>query len=237
MSDNEDFNPLTNGGSGRAKRTRQMMEQELITLRNLIVKGGRPFQICSIMKISYSQYLRYMDRLAEQDKRILQDDKRARNAAVVEMSVLKDRLTDCIRKCNEIISDPNESTALKLDTIKILAELSVGTAKIGMQGPTIVRQMSPFVADLALGRKSPDALRPQTELPPLDKPAVEILQAKSGEERLAEVLRKRTREAIVQNPSVDPEPDDGREFDDLDGDDTVTEEGAYDAMKDKEGTG
>lgn len=129
-----------------------MIETQLNNLRRLIAAGATASDIRDTLNLTTPQYEKYLKRLADQDRRILEQDEKARDSMYVELTALKDRLLGTIRRCTTITNTMDIPPSVRLEAEKIICEASLAVAKLSFEGPAIIREMPKDIKRIAAGK-------------------------------------------------------------------------------------
>lgn len=146
MSDNNDDQSGTNNGNGKEEmsaekaRHQYVAEMELAAFAELYFARLNEEQICKALKIHRSTYYRYLNKLADQQRELL--DTRISDSTYAEIANLRNNMRFVEQEMKRIMLNQSSDDAAKIEAAHMLCKVSWASVKMHTQGSIrTVREM------------------------------------------------------------------------------------------------
>ena len=118
------------------RKTKEQLQVELNSIRELRRKPKTDIEIMSELKIPYSTYYWYLKQIREEDKKYI--DTEMKESISHEVRNLQDKLIILEQQANKVLDSEKTSTRDKLESIRLIKELSSDRVKLLIEGPEVL---------------------------------------------------------------------------------------------------
>jgi hypothetical protein len=119
------------------RNTRQMLAVKLNSIRNMMLNGANNAEIMAAMNIPQRTFYRYMDKIYQEDR--IELAKRNKETLATHLSLLRERLMQSIRNCQNMAQDPGVPAKARIDAERLKIDASIAIARLEREGTTITQ--------------------------------------------------------------------------------------------------
>ena len=121
----------------RIRKTREQLTLKLTSIRNMMLDGATNTKIMSALNIPQRTFYRYMDKIYQEDR--IELAKKNKQTLATHILLLRERLLQSIRNCQNIALDPKVSARDRIEAERLKLETSIAIVKLEVEGTTITQ--------------------------------------------------------------------------------------------------
>ena len=121
----------------KIRNTREQLTVKLTSIRNMMLDGATNTKIMSTLNIPQRTFYRYMDKIYQEDR--IELAKKNRETLATHILLLRERLMQSIRNCQNIALDPKVSAKDRIQAERLKLETSIAIVKLEVERTTITQ--------------------------------------------------------------------------------------------------
>jgi hypothetical protein len=121
----------------KIRNTREQLTVKLTSIRSMMLDGATNTKIMSTLNIPQRTFYRYMDKIYQEDR--IELAKKNTETLATHILLLRERLMQSIRNCQNIALDPKVSAKDRIEAERLKLETSIAIVKLEVEGTTITQ--------------------------------------------------------------------------------------------------